>query len=60
MTTETPKNACLLCGHKFEAASTPDGAALIAKPGDLAVCIQGLFEIARGPEAVRHWIEGFN
>jgi len=29
-------------------------------PGTRMACSLGLLEIAHGPEAVRHWIEGFN
>ncbi len=31
-----------------------------ATPGTLMAIGLGLLEIGRGPEAVRHWIEGFN
>jgi hypothetical protein len=37
ITTPVPEDHCPFCGHKLDAASTPNGA--IPNPGDVSICL---------------------
>ena len=39
-TTKLPLCICPRCGHKLDAASTPDGSDHVPKPGDVTLCIE--------------------